>query len=354
MRKTLLVIIALASVSSAADYSFVGATDAWAENAVNWEDADGNKLSSSGFLNKNLTSGNTFIFEAGKTAKAGGNTGGFEGAEVIVKSGGTLKIDEAGAVQSKATVSVEGLLIVNSGKALGPATVNVADGGTLTASGNVGAATVNVADGGTFTANGHLGAAIITLSAGAIFSTDGDMKMNGTVLNVAKSINVGNIWLDSNASTGSATFKLGNEGIVNFGTLAYRVDSTDNSKWNGTYTLSANCTNGYITGSGDIELFERTLMTFSGFTANSGDITTLLDNYIVGDAITLNGIEMTRVTAEFDAAALNDSNVGQYRFLIDGNNNLKVQYAAYTVPEPTTATLSLLALAGLAARRRRK
>lgn len=335
MKKTLLVIIALASVSSAADYSFVGATDTWTDDAVNWEDADGNKLSSSGHLNKDLTSGNTFIVEAGKTAKAGSHTGGFEGAEVIVKSGGTLKIDEAGAVQSKATVSVEGLLIVNSGKVLGPATVNVADGGT-------------------FTVYGHLGAATITLSAGAIFSTDGDMKMNGTVLNVAKSINVGNIWLDGNASTGSATFKLGNEGIVNFGTLAYRVESTDNSKWNGTYTLSANCTNGYITGSGDIELFERTLMTFSGFTANSGDIITLLNNYIVGDAITLNDIEMTRVTEEFDAAALNDSNVGQYRFLIDGNNNLKVQYAAYTVPEPTTATLSLLALAGLAARRRRK
>lgn len=57
--------------------------------------------------------------------------------------------------------------------------------------------------------------------------------------------------------------------------------------------------------------------------------------------------------AAFNEAALTGTDVGQYRFLIE-DNALKVQYAAYLVPEPTTATLSLLALACLAARRRRK
>lgn len=43
---------------------------------------------------------------------------------------------------------------------------------------------------------------------------------------------------------------------------------------------------------------------------------------------------------------------GQYTYIVSGGD--KITFAARAVPEPTTATLSLLALAGLAVRRRRK
>ena len=50
--------------------------------------------------------------------------------------------------------------------------------------------------------------------------------------------------------------------------------------------------------------------------------------------------------------------VGQYKLtfetLENGNKAIVANYVTAIVPEPTTATLSLLALAGLAARRRRK
>lgn len=338
MKKTLITLLALAGAAAAAEYTYVGSNDDWAETANNWQNSDGNKLATSGFINANggaLTSGNSFIISNGKTVKAGGNTGGFAGATVTVQSGGTLKIDEAGTV-SGANVIVQGTLSVASNKTLGASTITVEQGGKLIV-------------------DGFIGAATITLGKGAGFTTDGDLKLNGTTFNVTEALTLGNIWLDNNGSTGSATFNLGDSGVLNFGTLAYRVGDADRTKWSGTYTFSANCADGYLSGTGEITLFERTLCTFKGFTANSGDITTLLDDYFVG-AITLNGETLQRSETAFDANALTAENVGQYTFYIDNNKNLKVQYAAYTqsIPEPTTATLSLLALAGLAARRRRK
>lgn len=48
------------------------------------------------------------------------------------------------------------------------------------------------------------------------------------------------------------------------------------------------------------------------------------------------------------------NNVDYAAKLVQDNNSLKLSFTAMPVPEPTTATLSLLALAGLAVRRRRK
>ena len=56
---------------------------------------------------------------------------------------------------------------------------------------------------------------------------------------------------------------------------------------------------------------------------------------------------MVRVTGE-----LSDSQA--VAFAADASKNGWAMVAAASVPEPTTATLSLLALAGLAARRRRR
>ena len=61
-----------------------------------------------------------------------------------------------------------------------------------------------------------------------------------------------------------------------------------------------------------------------------------------------NGVEMTAVDSLEDLAK---ATAPSYFVTKDGNG-IKVSYV--TIPEPTTATLSLLALAGLAARRRRR
>lgn len=68
------------------------------------------------------------------------------------------------------------------------------------------------------------------------------------------------------------------------------------------------------------------------------------DNTSANDAWVLNG---TTVNIE-------DLEVGAYRYFATTDGGIGVQYVQYMLPEPSTATLSLLALAALAARRRRK
>ncbi len=346
MKKTFIALLALAGVAAAENYSYEGSTDDWAEEAENWHDGQSNLLGSSGFLsdsdNSGKVSGSTFTIGNGKSAKAGGHTGGFNGATINIEEGGTLKVDHNNAIGANATVNVSGNLVVNSNKVLGPATVKVSGTGAM-----------NV--------NGHIGAANITLDKGATFTTDGDLKLNGTTFTLEETLNLGNVWLDGNANTGNATFNLGESGIVAFGTLSYRVGANDTARWTGTYTLSANSNEGYgyTLSDDEVGLFTRTLMTFADFTANSGDLSTLLEQIEGGEITLLDGTMMTQRegNAAFDGTALTGADVGQYRFVIEDmieGKALKVQYAAYLVPEPTTATLSLLALAGLAARRRRR
>ena len=371
MKKTLIALLTLTGVASAANYTYVGAAPtadgepaptAWAESATNWRDENGNLLGTAGLLkdsaNSGKVSGSTFAISNAQAVKAGNNTGGFRGATVNIEQGGTLKIDAASAIYgANTTVNVNGKLVVNSGKTLGTtsaadgaATVNVLNGGILESIGKIERTAVVVAEGGTLKVNAdtHIGAAEITLKKGAQFIAHDDLKLKGTTFTLEETLTLGNTWLDSNSNTGSATFNLGENGKVAFGTL-----SLNHSTWgSNTYTLSAICTNGNMAGDGDIVLFKRTLMTYSSLSNGSTD---QLLSHIVGGEITLGDETMTHVAgnAEFNESALTEENVGQYRFLIE-DNQLKVQYAAHLIPEPATATLSLLALAGLVARRRRK
>lgn len=336
MKKTLITLIALSGITIADDYTYIGGQDGWAEEAKNWKNADGALLKDSGLLSSDnsLTPGNNFIIADGQSVKAGGNTGGFAGATVVIQNGGTLKIDETSAVGSSANVTVQGTLSIANNKILGPAQVSVDKGGKIEA-------------------NGYIGAATITLNAGAVLTTDGDLKLNGTTFNVSESLNLGNTWLDGNDSCGSATFNLGDSGIVNYDTVVYH-----DTRWKGSITLSANCLEGALTGSGDVLLYERTLVTATAWNAanydnGGGRLEDLFANHVNGGTITLNGTTLTFASEGFDAGALTAAHVGQYQLVME-NNAIKVQYAAYApIPEPTTATLSLLALAGLAARRRR-
>ena len=53
------------------------------------------------------------------------------------------------------------------------------------------------------------------------------------------------------------------------------------------------------------------------------------------------------------SAAFSNAELDGYQLVYDGADSGKVSITTAAVPEPTTATLSLLALAALAARRRR-
>lgn len=371
MKKTFIAFLALAGVAAAADYTYVGIVDGWAETATNWEDADGNSLGSSRLLNdpanSGKISGSTFTIADTQSVKAGHNTGGFNGATVNIEQGGTLKIDNASAVYGKDTkVNVSGKLVVNSGKTLGTtgdegaATVNVLDGGVLESIGRIEKTKVVVTSGGELKVgtDTHIGAANITLKQGATFTGHDDLKLKDTTFTLEETLTLGTMYLDANTNTGSATFNLMNgEAKVALGALWLNSDGWGS---NDTYTFSADCSMsggfGYTLSDDAVGLYTRDLMTYASFNSGVGSTEADFLSHIRGGEFTLlNGIKMTQRegNAAFDEAALTAADVGQYRFLIEGNT-LKVQYAAYLVPEPTTATLSLLALAGLAARRRRK
>ena len=105
-----------------------------------------------------------------------------------------------------------------------------------------------------------------------------------------------------------------------------------------------------------VTLSKRTLITFTG--SVSGDFAVNNSNYFSSSFTTLNGEAMTLNNNLDLNGELTADMVGQYKLtfetLENGNKAIVANYVTAIVPEPTTATLSLLALAGLAARRRRK
>ena len=105
-----------------------------------------------------------------------------------------------------------------------------------------------------------------------------------------------------------------------------------------------------------ITLSKRTLITFTGTV--SGDFAVNNSSYFTSTFTTLTGEAMTLNNSLNLTGELTADMVGQYKLtfetLENGNKAIVANYVTAIVPEPTTATLSLLALAGLAVRRRRK
>ena len=340
MKKTIIALLALAGMAAATDYNYIPNSE-WADNKNSWQDQDGNQWDSSGFVKDN-TNGNKFTIGAGADAKSGNpvNTGGFSGATIVIAKGGKLSLESNDTLYNT-EVDVYGTLVVNN---------------NITASN--GAVTFNVKEGASATfgsgSDTRLGNVTINIAEGATTTFQKDLKLNGTTINVNNnSINLAETWLDSNC--GSMTFNLEETGHVTYKQFTHRIDTTAQNNWSGQLTLSANCTEGTLTPTnGVLTLFERELITFDKLSANdNSDIQSLLNHIGDGTDITLNGTALTEAET-LDKNSLSSENAGSYKFVIE-DNKLKVQYAAYkTIPEPTTATLSLLALAGLAARRRRK
>ena len=93
-------------------------------------------------------------------------------------------------------------------------------------------------------------------------------------------------------------------------------------------------------------------LTHSAASGYSNILTGITTNLTFADGTALTKAD----TLDFSNLTMED--VGKYTLsykqLDNGNYGVVVDYVTTVVPEPTTATLSLLALAGLAARRRRK
>ncbi len=203
-------------------------------------------------------------------------------------------------------------------------TLDIAAGGTLTMTGTNtldGTSSVTVASGGTldlsgvtFT-DGVLEVQNLTLADGATLTGVDKVKVNGTLdLSNVKTLNFSVLELASDA-----TIIMGNQPVTLSGTLTMGDHVT--------IDLSAWCS---IMGENGTTVFKP-----------------FMDIMQYGDASSLTfdeKLEDVRVTIVLADYTDDDG------FMVIANNGKTLQL----VPEPTTATLSLLALAGLAARRRRK
>lgn len=274
----------------------------------------------------------------GKIEIGGGN--GITAANYPIKNFGnkytTYNIDQTGTgiitVKSDATITAN---TVNVGK---DATLNV--DGTMTVDGtSTLSGTVNVAENASFTLNGEttvkgnsslLGN--VTINADVIFEVTANVSVSSTLsMSVGHNMtfNIGSVEQDHASMTMTET---GNLAILG-----------------GTITLELS----------DVAIQEMA----AGATYDGTEYhVTLIDNLSAADVGELESILNTDLSLESYeltvpvtlAAAITDPVTITSDTLVIEDNALKaVVLSTKNIPEPTTATLSLLALAGLAARRRR-
>lgn len=155
---------------------------------------------------------------------------------------------------------------------------------------------------------------------------------------------------------------------INFGKNGYislTGDNTQNHLAGKAMTLNASITLNYITENEAPSLVTRYLI--KGKNIWYRDVTN--DNKVVDYASSLVTESTGYTLIKYDLAKSENAawtigsqtvsedqlTAGAYRFFATESGGIGIQYwNGLTIPEPTTATLSLLALAGLAARRRRK
>ena len=151
----------------------------------------------------------------------------------------------------------------------------------------------------------------------------------------------GFLTINVNATVGSNNKGTWNATLIDGGSLSFGGSSTSSI---GSLTLNlsgSNLFSGYSAIGNAYELVTVTVVSITGGTSfSSVDLT---------EGSTLGGFEMELSNEDLTASA---DNLGKYT-ISQGDGGISITYVTAT-PEPTTATLSLLALAGLCARRRRK
>ena len=186
--------------------------------------------------------------------------------------------------------------------------------------------------------------------------------------NTANTLNIDSLYSHNNLILST----IGANSTVNFGTegcIALTSNATQGVGVTGlngkALTLTAAFTMGDATGSGELQLVTRYLISGTNiwYRDVEGDNKVVdYDSSILTETsgYTLSKYDLAKSdTAEWQINGQKVSNAdlvaGAYRFFATEEGGIGIQYwNALAIPEPTTATLSLLALCGLAARRRRK
>ena len=300
---------------------------------ADYTDSEGNAIKQEGdiiftgaytetHLNELLTAA-----EAGRTATAKeiANSRTSEMHGKVTLYGGTLRVEEQAVLKTTAGLDVAAgsnatVKVSNAELDAGSSDINVGDSGTLTLmnGATVKAANINIANGATFAA-----VAAPAQEAVATFS----LREAVSVAEPPQSCLVG----------ANLTFEAGST-LVADGVYFSMAEGS-------TLTFKA------LTGGDKINL----VLTLGAEYSDSEQVVLFSDVDVVRfilDGVELNTTDTILANTFFTGAWVNDETTLSYD---SSNGTISLQHLnTVTVPEPTTATLSLLALAGLAARRRRK
>ena len=258
---------------------------------------------------------------------------------------GTLS---TGADSSITTLTGSGTLKANGGtteatNASGFTGTLDAAGGDLTASGGIASLTAVKATGGNITLQGAADLTLteVVVSSGKTISawTGGSQFVNFS----AKDVRVGE---------GGGSL-IGNLSINNNGTLTLNaVDGTSGTGLSLSYPISTLADVGPTSTSGSLTLGSGLTLNLLNLNVKQGDSLTLFSG-VTG----VNGIDdmVALKSGSLEAnTVFTNLTAGDFMLSFDETNHIVALVAQRDVPEPTTATLSLLALMGLAARRRRR
>ncbi len=218
------------------------------------------------------------------------------------------------------------------------ATIDRIDGSSIN---NLTTITLTIADNSTFAINGYAKLPFNNTS-NKTYNTSITLGNNSSFV-LTGTLNLGSRNGQATGIVQNSTITFGDGASI----TAQNISTVASAGGTSSLTLTANFSSSDMLGLTDASIwgkhYERTLIT----TTNG------LTNYSTGN-ITLTKINELDLLGYKNIGTITDASnlkAGEYGLLY-ANNTVKLVGSA--IPEPTTATLSLLALAGLAARRRRR
>ncbi len=278
----------------------------------------------------------------------------------------TIGANSTVEVSNEASLTVDDSIVIEVKEATGLASLVLGDSGSLSSNGISGAtvsgATITIKGTSSGTITGGSVAALLAGIASDTETVDSTKTFENTtlsdtnvVMGVDSTLNLINVTI-----TSDTTFTADSGATVNASDLTINVAEGDNLVINDT-TFTLNLFNAVsevnVSGALSINL-ELSAENFADLKASleSGDavvfdVVSVADYTGLSDAtITISCLDDSEQTVVFGATGLEeDGTSGTY-----GSSLVFTVDQADVIPEPSTATLSLLALAGLLARRRRK
>lgn len=310
-------------------------------------------------LNGNVTLTDGTLKTDGSTVT---NTGTLTANTVNVNTG-SLKMDDNGSLSAGSINANNGNVSINTNVSLSNGAISI-DGDTVTNTGNLSAGQI-VVNGGTFINEGNINYTVPSaqLALGsdednALLLLSGTTDTSDVVVKGGDFVNIGNV---------------GNVVVEKDGTLTMKDLSSASSivMDGGRINVTGESTVGSLTLNGENNVINFDFSngeTAPSIVQNSGEAldlssttimvtvsTEMLEN-LAGQDFELFGGNVENITnatfvfTDGDDDTTNDKTAD----VVLGSTSGSIKVEIQAVPEPTTATLSLLALVGLAARRRRK